>query len=150
MLRIRPFHVNDAPVVSQIIRTTMRQSNSADYPIERLQPLIDYFAPAKVIQLSHERTCLVAEVDGSVVGTAALDAAEIVTFFVLPTHQGRGIGSSLLAALEAHARAQNLRVLVVHASLTGVSFYEHHGYRRTGHVLDGTAGSQISLEKHLS
>jgi GNAT superfamily N-acetyltransferase len=149
MIQIRPFAPADAPAVSQIVRTTMQVSNTADYPIERLQPLIDYFSPEKIIQLNRERSCLVAEDQGALVVTAALEGDEVVTFFILPSHQGRGIGAALLAELEAIARAQGLVQLSVHASLTGAGFYRRHGYRETGHVLDGTAGPQVGMLKPL-
>lgn len=48
----------------------MRISNSADYPMERLQPLIDYFSQEKVDALNKERACFVAE-EGGDAGTAA-------------------------------------------------------------------------------
>lgn len=149
MVQIRPYRPGDAPAISHIIQTTMRESNTADYPIERLQPLIDYFSPSKVAQINLDRACLVAEDGGALVGTAALEEGELVTFFVLPGHQGRGIGAALLAALEDIARAQGRTHLSVHASLTGASFYERQGYRRTGDVLAGTAGPQVGMQKRL-
>ena len=47
------------------------------------------------------------------------------------------------------ARAQGRTHLSVHASLTGASFYERQGYRRTGDVLAGTAGPQVGMQKRL-
>jgi predicted N-acetyltransferase YhbS len=149
MITIRPFELQDAPAVSAVIRTTMRVSNAHDYAPARLQPLIDYFSPEKVAQLSRERHCLVACVDGQVVGTAALEGAEIATFFVLPDHQGGGIGRRLIQALEQHARAQGLVCLTVDSSLTGAAFYARMGYRRTGVEREGTAGPQIGMHKDL-
>jgi N-acetylglutamate synthase-like GNAT family acetyltransferase len=149
MSQIRTFQQEDAAAISHIIRTTMRVSNTVDYPIEQLQPLMDYFSPEKLIQLNRERRCLVAEENGTVVGTAALEGCELVTFFILPEHQGRGIGAALLTALEAIAQAQDQTHLIVHASMTGSGFYERRGYLRTGDVIDGTAGPQISMQKHL-
>jgi hypothetical protein len=35
------------------------------------------------------------------------------------------------------------------ASLTGVEFYAKRGYRRTGVDIEGTAGTQIGMEKRL-
>lgn len=150
MIQIRLYRADDAAAVSSIIRTTMRISNSADYPLAQLQPLIDYFSPAKVDQINQTRLCLVAEEDGVLVATGGLEDGELVTFFVLPTQQGRGIGAALLLALEAAARGQGLSELKVDASLTGAPFYERHGYQRTGAVLDGTAGPQISMRKRLN
>lgn len=146
---IRPYRSADAEAVSVIIRRTMRVSNSADYPPERLQPLIDYFSPAKVEVINHARTCLVAEANGQVIATAGLEENEIVTFFVLPEEQGQGIGSALLQRLEAHARSQGIAELRLDASLTGAPFYARHGFVPTGNLLEGTAGPQVSMRKRL-
>ena len=148
-MKIRRFRNADAESVSQLIGTTMRESNAADYPIERLQRLIDYFSSERVRQLAAERYCLVVEEEGLIVATGALDRSEVATFFVLPTHQRRGIGTQLLHALENHARDKGISALTLDASVTGSSFYERHGYQRTGRVVDGTAGPQISLSKSL-
>ena len=149
MVQIRKFRPSDGKAVSNVIRTTMRISNAADYEMERLQPLIDYFSPAKVEQLSYERDCLVAVEEEEIIGTAALEDDELVTFFVEPQHQGRGIGSALLEEIEAIARRYGRLELKVDASLAGTAFYERHGYKRTGRVLEGTAGPQISMRKQL-
>lgn len=146
---IRAYRSADAEAVSTIIRRTMRVSNSADYSPERLQPLIDYFSPAKVEQINRTRTCLVAEANGQVIATAGLEENEVVTFFVLPEEQGQGIGSALLQQLEALARGQGIAELRLDASLTGAPFYARHGFVPTGDLLDGTAGPQVSMRKQL-
>ena len=127
----------------------MRESNSRDYPPDRLQPLIDYFSPEKVRRLGQERVCLVAEVNGLLIGTAALEGAELATFFVLPKYQGQGIGRRLLAEIEELARTQGLTHITVDASITGAAFYARMGYLRTGVERAGTAGMQIGMEKQL-
>lgn len=149
-LHIRPYRSSDADAVSGIIRTTMRVSNGTDYSPERLQPLIDYFSPAKVEQINRTRTCLVVEVNGQIVATAGLEENEVVTFFVLPEEQGRGIGSALLQQLQAYARSQGFTELKLDASLTGAPFYARHGFQPTGETLEGTAGPQISMRKALN
>ena len=149
MIVIRTFQPADAEAVSALIRRTMRESNSRDYPLDRLQPLIDYFSPEKVRLLAQERVCLVAESDQLLVGTAALDGAELATFFVLPEYQGQGIGAQLLAAIEQSARSRGLTRLAVDASVAGADFYARMGYLRTGVDRDGTAGLQIGMEKLL-
>jgi GNAT superfamily N-acetyltransferase len=150
MINIRPYTHSDAGSVSLVIRQTMRISNSRDYPIERLLPLIDYFSPEKVDLLNDERQCLVAEVEQQIVGTAALEGAELCTFFVLPDYQGQGIGAKLLAALEQIASESAIDTIHVAASVTGALFYQRMGYVPTGAEHDGTAGRQIHLVKQLS
>jgi GNAT superfamily N-acetyltransferase len=149
MVKIRPFEPRDAAAVSALIRHTMAISNSADYPLERLQPLMDYFSPEKVLQLSYERICLVAEIEERVVGTVALEGAELCTFFIHPDFQGQGIGSQLLAEIERRAIEAGISAIHTDASLTGAPFYERRGYRRTGKEIDGTAGIQIGMVKTL-
>ena len=149
MIIIRTFEPGDAEAVSALIRRTMRESNSRDYPLDRLQPLIDYFSPEKVLQLSRERVCLVAEADRRVAGTIALEGAELATFFVLPAYQGQGIGTRLLATIEQRARSLGIARLTVDASVTGAAFYAARGYLRTGVEREGVAGTQIGMEKRL-
>jgi GNAT superfamily N-acetyltransferase len=149
MVTIRAFEPRDAEAVSALIRHTMRTTNVDDYPLERLQPLMDYFSPEKVLLLSGERCCLVAEVDGEVVGTVALEEAELCTFFIHPDYQRMGIGSQLLTAIEGVAVAAEIKAIHTDASLTGVAFYEKRGYQRTGVDIEGTAGRQVGMVKRL-
>jgi GNAT superfamily N-acetyltransferase len=149
VIHIRRYQPQDATAVSHVIRTTMRVSNTTDYPLECLQPLIDYFSPARLDQLNQTRLCLVAEVQGEIAGTIGLEDGELVTFFVHPHYQGQGIGRALLDAMEATAAAQGLEELQVASSLTGAAFYERRGYVRQGAPLEGTAGPQVPMYKRL-
>ena len=125
----------------------MRRSNTADYPLEPLQPLIDYFSPAKIDQLNLDRHCLVADHGGRIVGTAALEGEQLRTFFVHPDFQRQESGARLLGKLENAAVGLGLRRIIAEVSLTGIPFYERHGYSRTGKMIDGNAGNQIEVEK---
>ncbi len=150
MLKIREFEPRDAEMVSSVIRRTMQESNSGDYPLARLQPLMDYFSPEKLILLNQERQCLVAEVDDQVIGTIALEGTDLCTFFIHPHYQGLGIGSQLLMAIEEVASAAGIKSIHMDASLTGVGFYAKRGYRRTGVDIEGMAGKQIGMIKELA
>jgi GNAT superfamily N-acetyltransferase len=149
-LQIREFVSDDATAVSELIRLTMERSNTSDYPLSKLRPLIDYFTPERVELLSRERFCLVAVQQGRIIGTAAIEGQQVATFFVHPEVQRQGVGTALLGALERLAHRKGLPRLVVEASLTGTSFYEARGYHRTGRLIEGAAGGQIELEKSRS
>ena len=47
---------------------------------------------------------------------------------VAPAAAGQGLGSQVLAYLEAQARTMNFAEIVLHARATAVPFYERHGY----------------------
>lgn len=71
--------------------------------------------------------------EGRVHGFAALDAetASIWALFVDPAHEGRGLGSALLARLIAEARARGLRTLSLEteAGTRAEAIYRRHGFR---------------------
>lgn len=79
---------------------------------------------------------------------------EIKRMYTMPDHQGRGIGGRILAEIEALARREGLKSLVLE---TGTNFfaalrvYERHGFRLSGPVLDYPASPHTAFfEKSLS
>ena len=80
---------------------------------------------------------LIAKVDGNRVGAATyrLDddgGCELVSINTTPTHQGAGIGTTLLAAVEAEARAADARrvwLITSNDNLDALRFYQRRGYR---------------------
>jgi N-acetylglutamate synthase-like GNAT family acetyltransferase len=72
---------------------------------------------------------VVAEFDSTIVGVTALHrSGEIRLCYVRPDLVRSGVGRTLLAALEAHARQWGIRNLTLHSSLTARPFYERYGY----------------------
>lgn len=149
MVKVRIFKDADAAQVSKLIRKTMMSANTKDYPISVLKPLHDYFTPKKVKILASERYCLVAEIDGKIVGTGAIEDGTLKTVFVDPKYQGRGIGKKLIAKLEGRAQKGGVKTMEVAASLTGVQFYEKLGYKRTKTFMSEYAGPQILMKKSI-
>ena len=146
---IRDFEPKDAMPVSEVIRQTMRVTNSKDYSFAILDSLIEYYSPEKVLRLAEERICLVAEVERQIVGTIALDNSELHTFFVHPDFQGKGIGIQLIKALEDVAVKNRVHIIRCGSSLSAVSFYEKMDYRKNGLDKEEKAGKQIGMEKIL-
>ncbi len=153
MTLIRKFEPKDAEAVSSIIRHTMKVSNSGDYPLERLQPLMDYFSPEKVLLLSRERDCLVAEVDNRVVGTVAIEGDELLTFFVHPDFQGIGMGTQLLEQIESIAVANDSQVARTRAkpcrcdcATPGASELARVQSGRTASTRDGSSQSSTQTQ----
>jgi putative acetyltransferase len=82
-------------------------------------------------------TFLVARHEARAVGCGAIvhdprGWAEIKRMFVVPAMRGRGLGSRLLAALEARASAQGLRLLRLETGIhntEALAAYRRAGYR---------------------
>lgn len=83
----------------------------------------------------------VAEVGGSVVGFAAAEAVAwnrrvvIHHLYVAPSSRGRGVGTRLLAAVEAYGRSTGARCLWLetqNVNYPAVRFYRRAGFRMCG------------------
>lgn len=62
----------------------------------------------------------------------ATEPARIRAYFVDPAFARQGVGTAILKACEASARAAGFTWAVMGATLTGVPFYARHGYVETG------------------
>ena len=104
-------------------------------------------------------TMFVARADGRAVAIGALrrdtdGVGEVKRMFTRPEHQGRGIGSAILAEIEALARRDGLTRLVLetgdrHPAAWRV--YERGGFTRCGPVLDyPDTGWSVFYEKALA
>jgi GNAT superfamily N-acetyltransferase len=112
-----------------------------------------------------ERTLLVAEDDAGIAGTVQLitdlpenqpHRADVAKLLVHRRARGAGIGRRLMEAVEAAARAQGRRVLVLDtASPTAERLYERLGWQRVGVVPDyallpdGALCATIFFYKHV-
>ena len=82
--------------------------------------------------------------DGRVVGTLACHLTEpghghLRGMAVLPEWAGRGVAPLLLRAAETYLARQGCTIVTLDTTTPlrrAVSFYEKHGYRRTGRVAD--------------
>ena len=101
---------------------------------------------------------LAALADGSVIACgrlhrdpAAPDTGVLRYMAVDPAWRGRGVGSALLAALEAAARQAGLSRLRLAAREAAVPFYRRHGYRPLGpgHTLFGEV-RHVRMQKSLT
>lgn len=134
---IRPASEADAEAISSVILAALRESNAQDYSPDIIARVAESFSPAGVRGLMSSRTVFVAIDDGSLVGTASLDGAVVRTVFVSPSAQRRGIGASLMVAIERAARAGGISTLSVPSSITAQGFYEKLGFNAVGESFHG-------------
>ena len=92
-IKIRRATTDHAKGISGVICSAIEQTNAKDYPPTVIGRLIGNFSTAKVEKLLTERLTFIALVDEIVVGTGALQEAEIRSVFVSPAHHRTGIGT---------------------------------------------------------
>ena len=132
---VRRFTEPDAKAVSDLVTETMRVSNTKDYPVETMEGLIRRHQPEHILERAGKSHFYVAEEGGVIVGCGAVgpyqgkeDESILTTIFVLPAYQGKGVGRSILEALEADEYALRAERIVLSASITGFGFYRKLGY----------------------
>lgn len=90
--QIRPAIPADAPAISAVIITTLRESNARDYSPQIIADVEQHFCPTSILSLMGKRQMYVAVIGQDVVGTASLDQAVVRSVFIRPDCQRLGIG----------------------------------------------------------
>jgi GNAT superfamily N-acetyltransferase len=83
----------------------------------------------------------------------ASEPARVRAMFVRPDWTRRGLGTRILVACEAAARAEGFRMMALVATLPGVPLYERFGFRATDQhevqMPDGTSIAAVAMEMKL-
>jgi N-acetylglutamate synthase-like GNAT family acetyltransferase len=151
---IRLATTEDVPALQQLIRESVVGLSAAYYTPEQITSALSHVFGVDT-QLITDGTYFVVEVGNDIVasggwsrrktlfggdqmkseqGEASLDpaneAARIRAFYVHPKWARRGIGSLILTACEAAARATGFRGIELVATLPGEPLYLSHGYEK--------------------
>jgi GNAT superfamily N-acetyltransferase len=134
-MRIRRFIGTDAQELAALVRRNLLEVNTADYPAEEMEKLAADYGVEKIQTIASTAHMYVALDGGTIVGTGSIapfwgseTESVILTFFVLPGCQGRGVGRKIMRALEEDEYFLRARRVEIPASITGCGFYEKMGY----------------------
>lgn len=113
-----------------LFRDTVRTVNSRDYsPSQVVAWAPDIIDPAVWRTRFAGQTVFVCEYDGELAGFASyLANGHLDMFYVHARRQGRGIGSALLAAIEADSNSRGISRLDSDISITARPFFERRGF----------------------
>jgi len=125
---IRRATAADAAAVHKIVLLAVRETNARDYPSSVIERLV-LTLPDKVASNLQTWCAFVAIVNGRVVGTGSLNGQTVISVYVHPDYQGRGIATKLMDAVENAANAQSQRTLSVQSSVTAKAFYAKRGFK---------------------
>jgi GNAT superfamily N-acetyltransferase len=134
-MTVRRFLPKDSKEVSDLIIKTLREVSIKDYSAEYIENLIQRMQPENILKRAeHTHFYVVCAVD-RIVGCGAIgpfwgktDESSFFTVFVLPDHQGRGIGRKIIETLEKDEYYLCAKRIEIPASITAVPFYIKMGY----------------------
>ena len=106
-MEIRAFTEKDAEDTAKVIAETLRISNRRDYTAEQIEAIIAGLSAEELVKVSKERHMYVICDGERIIGTGgiagywgSLTESILLTIFILPEYQGKGIGRKLIETLE--------------------------------------------------
>ena len=134
-MEIRLFKKEDAEETAQIIAETLRTSNSKDYSQKYIEDNIASHSADVLIERAKEGHMYVVCDKSRIVGCGAvagywgsITESILLTIFVLPEYQGKGIGKQIIHTLENDEFFLRASRIEIPASITAVEFYRKMGY----------------------
>ncbi|MCH5347820.1 MAG: GNAT family N-acetyltransferase [Oscillospiraceae bacterium] len=134
-MEIRRFQLEDAIETSGVIAKTLKVSNSKDYSKEYIEANIVSHSAEILIERAKEGHMYVVCDDSQIIGCGAIAGywgstteSILLTIFVLPEYQGKGIGSKIIETLEQDEYFLRAKRIEIPASITAVEFYRKMGY----------------------
>ena len=134
-MEIRLFRQEDAEETAGVIAEALKISNSKDYSQRFIEDQVASHSAAKLIERAKECHMYVACIDGRIVGCGGIAGywgstteSILLTIFVLPEFQGKGIGKRIVQTLERDEFFLRAKRIEIPASITAVQFYRKMGY----------------------
>ncbi len=153
-MEIRPFKPEDAEETAQVIAKTLRESNSRDYSKQFIESNISSHSSDELIKASKQRHMYVICDRDCIIGTGGIAGywgshteSILLTIFVLPEYQGKGLGRKLIETLEKDEYFLRAKRIEIPASLTAVGFYRKMGYDYKNANAEPEDGLMYRLEK---
>lgn len=133
-MEIRRFQPKDATETAEVITRTLKISNSRDYPKEYIEANIVSHSADILIERAKEGRMYVVCDDSHIIGCGAIAGywgstteSILLTIFVLPDYQGKGIGTKIIETLEHDEYFLRAKRIEIPASITAVEFAEKWG-----------------------
>lgn len=128
---LRPYRADDAPLLLDLFKDTIRRVNCRDYTPEQIAAWTSEIKLEVWTAKLASRWCVVAEAnDGQLAGFADLEAnGHLDRFYVHADQQRCGVGRALLAAVMQQANQRALPRVFSEVSITARPFFLKHGFR---------------------
>lgn len=153
-MKIRAFRSEDAAELAQVIAETLRISNGQDYSKEYIEETVSSHSAEVLIERANQGHSYVACDGARIVGCGTIAGywgskteSILLTVFVLPDYQGKGIGRQIVKTLEQDEYFLRAKRIEVPASITAVDFYRKMGYNYKNGIAELDKEQIYRLEK---
>ncbi|MCW3978896.1 MAG: GNAT family N-acetyltransferase [Candidatus Bathyarchaeota archaeon] len=141
--------------ILSVINISNREAYRDIIPQEHFREPV--LTPEELLKLMEELTFYVYKDEGDAIGVAALrvggeGTGRVDWVYVLPEHQRRGVGTSLMNHIEDEAVGMGLRKLTLAANEDATwacDFYSKLGYKRIGKI-PRPWGDDVAFERDLN
>ena len=138
-MEIRRFRQEDAAEVERLITRTLRVTNSRDYSPEDIEANVLSHSAETVLKQAEDGHSYLACDGARIVGcgtVAGIGGSKtesiLLSIFVLPEYQGRGVGRQIVETLERDEYFLRAERVEISSSITAVEFYRKLGYTDKG------------------
>lgn len=153
-MEIRLAQENDIDSIRKMIEYTCNVSFAPYYPNLFIKNIIAYLNGKTLLDRMNKCHFYVAVLQNNIVGCGAIAGygksnvkSVILTFFVHPDYQRKGIGKELMKTLEQDEYFIRAKRIEIPASIPGLPFYKKMGYSHKDGKLHYENG-HFSLEKY--
>ena len=154
---VRKARLKDAPIISKVMRDTIKIVNSKDYSADKLNIWLNTNRITKIKERTKDTNKInfVAVIHNKVVGVASLyfKEKELGSLYVKHDTHEKGIGTKLLQYVEEYAKKKGLKELKLGSTITALDFYKNRGYKTTKKkhnvILQGVRIPCILMSKRL-
>lgn len=153
-MEIRLFRKEDAAQTARLIAETLRISNSKDYSQKYIDETISSHSADVLTERAKSGHMYVVCDHARIVGCGAIAGywgstteSILLTIFVLPEYQGRGIGKQIIDTLEQDEFFLRASRIEIPASKTAVEFYRKMGYDYKNGIAELDGEQLYRLEK---
>ena len=153
-MEIRRFRPEDAIETAQLIAKTLIISNSKDYSEEYIESTIASHSAETIRERANDGHMYVVCDDSRIIGCGAIAGywgsiteSILLTIFVLPEYQGKGVGKQIIRTLEQDEFFLRAKRIEIPASVTAVEFYKKMGYNYKNGIAEMDDEQLYRLEK---
>jgi GNAT superfamily N-acetyltransferase len=135
-ISVRPATADDAVAACAAMRRSIAECCSLDHHND--SAVVDAWLRnktadnTKALIEAPENFCVVAVVDGSITGFGMARAGKVLLCYAVPEVHQRGVGKSMLQAMEAHAIGGGAITMRLESTRTALAFYTRNGYVPVG------------------